>query len=243
MLVQGGSGWQKQAANVNRIKDSYRRRSLPTMVLADMNAPESKVMNFFSGKPTGGRIDFMVSYGLPQPKMTQLSNAGSDHARRLFTFPTNAGTGSAKLGGVAAPSRFDQQGNPRTVEQAIAWITSKPSGAPGEPVSNRCERYMNLAYGLGAGYPTARSHWEASGERAVGSSVPPRGALVFWDTSNSAGHVALSLGGGRVVSTDYNSTTGRFQSGIISSGPISDLDKWGQRLGWRAPNFKVGSEQ
>jgi hypothetical protein len=236
MLVQGGSGWQKQAANVNRIKDTYRRRGLPTMVLADMNAPESKVLNFFSGKPTGGRIDFMVSYGLPQPKMTQLSNAGSDHARRLFTFPpTNAGQGS--IGG--SPVRFNQQGNPRTVEEAIAWITSKPQGAPGEPVSNRCERYMNLAYGLGAGYGTARSHWEASGPKSQGD--PPRGALVFWNTSNSAGHVALSLGGGKVVSTDFDGTN--FRSGQISVGPIEAIDRWGQRLGWRAPNFKVGSGQ
>jgi cell wall-associated NlpC family hydrolase len=120
-------------------------------------------------------------------------------------------------------------------------MTSHPNGAPGEPVSNRCERYMNLAYGLGAGYPTARAHWEAAGPKTVGMSTPPRGALVFWDTSNSAGHVALSLGGGRVVSTDFDGTN--FSSGRISEGPIEAIDGWGQRLGWRAPNFRVGSEQ
>lgn len=244
MLVQGGTGWHKQAVNVSRIRASYQRRGLPVIILADMNAPQSKVLGFFAGKPLGGRIDFLVGFGVKPEKMEVLSNAGSDHARRRWTFPpepgtTNAGAGDSTVGGGVAPSRFDQQGNPRTVEQAIAWIKSYPNGALGEPVANRCERYMNLAYGLGAGYPTARAHWEAPGVKGQGD--PPRGALVFWNTSNSAGHVALSLGGGRVISTDFDGTN--FRSGVISEGPIEQIDKWGTRLGWRAPNFNVGSGQ
>lgn len=153
-------------------------------------------------------------------------------------------------GGGPVPAEFDQQGNPRTVEQAIAYLSAHvPNGIPGERIEGRCERHMNLAYGLGGGYPTALSHWNAPGPRSVGSAVPPpRGALVFFDTNNEAEHVALSLGPGPdgvtvVISTDYNGRTGRFQYGVLGQGPITDLDRWGNgRLGWRAPNFRVNSE-
>lgn len=146
------------------------------------------------------------------------------------------------FGGGDIPTRFDQQGNPRTVEEAIAAIRrAAPGGFPGESVAGMCERHMNLAYGIGSGYATANAHWYASGPKWT-EGTPPRGALVFWRTSNAAGHVALSLGNGVVASTDYNARTHRFQSGVIGIGPIEDIDRWGPRLGWRVPNFQVGSE-
>ena len=117
-----------------------------------------------------------------------------------------------------------------------------PNGASGEPVQNACERYMNLSYGIGGGYPTALAHWQAPGPRTAGMSTPPRGALVFWRSGNPAGHVALSLGNGQVISTDYDSKTGRYTAHKLDAGPITDIDKWGPRLGWRAPNFRIGSE-
>jgi len=183
----------------------------------------------------------LFSGGMPTAEKV-LPAYGSDHSPRVVTFPaTQASVGSG--GGGPVPTSFDRQGNPRTVEQAVAWIQAKmPNGAPGEPVQGACERYMNLAYGLGGGYPTALSHWNAAGPKSGGYSTPPRGALVFWRTSNPAGHVALSLGNGVVVSTDYNAQTHRWQAGMLSAGPITDLDRWGPRLGWRAPNFRVGSE-
>lgn len=165
-----------------------------------------------------------------------------DQPVRLGTTDTPA-TAGAGAGGGPVPASFDRQGNPRTVEQAVAWMqASMPRGARGEPVLNACERYMNLAYGLGGGYPTALSHWNAAGPKSAGYSTPPRGALVFWRSGNPAGHVALSLGNGIVVSTDYNAQTHRYQAGMLSAGPITDIDRWGERLGWRAPNFRVGSE-
>lgn len=148
---------------------------------------------------------------------------------------------AAAAGGGPVPAEFDHQGNPRTVEQAVAWMQrSMPNGAPGEPVLNACERYMNLAYGLGGGYPTAIAHWNAPGPKTAGMSVPPRGALVFWRSGNPAGHVALSLGNGQVISTDFDGTD--YRAGRLSAGPITAIDRWGPRLGWRAPNFRAGTE-
>ena len=146
-------------------------------------------------------------------------------------------------GGGPVPAAFNRQGNPRTVEQAIAWMRrNMPNGASGEPVQNACERYMNLSYGIGGGYPTALAHLQAPGPRTAGMSTPPRGALVFWRSGNPAGHVALSLGNGQIISTDYDSKTGRYTAHKLDAGPITDIDRWGPRLGWRAPNFRIGSE-
>ena len=155
--------------------------------------------------------------------------------------PSASSAAPAASGGGPVPSSFNHQGNPRTVEEAIAWMQQNmPDGAPGEPVLNACERYMNLAYGLGGGYPTALAHWNGPGPRTPGMSTPPRGALVFWRTGNPAGHVALSLGNGQVISTDFDGAS--YRAGVLHAGPITAIDKWGPRLGWRAPNFRSGSE-
>lgn len=155
--------------------------------------------------------------------------------------PTDTCSTTAASGGGPVPAGFDHQGNPRTVAQATAYLQSLAGrGIPGYPVLAHCEGYMTRAYGNGGGYPTAISHWNAAGPRTMGSTtVPPRGALVFWHTSNPAGHVALSLGNGIIESTDFNGTS--YQAGQLGIGPISAIDKWGPRLGWRAPNFRVGS--
>jgi hypothetical protein len=143
-------------------------------------------------------------------------------------------------GNAPVPAGFDQLGNPRTVAQAIAWLqAAMPNGVPGEHVEGGCERYMTLAYGWPGGYPTALAHWQAAGPRSVGYSVPPRGALVFWATGNPAGHVALSLGGGMIVSTDFDGH--RYAPGLITAGPITAIDQWGPRLGWRPPDFRPGA--
>lgn len=141
-------------------------------------------------------------------------------------------------GGGPVPADFNRQGNPRTVEAAIAWYQrAMPYGVPGEPVLGMCERYSStLAWGHGGGYASAAAHWTAPGPRVLGYSSPPRGALTFWAGGGGYGHVAVSLGNGQVISTDYNSATGRYQAGMISAGPITDIDKWAPRLGWRPPD-------
>ena len=48
----------------------------------------------------------------------------------------------------------------------------------------------------------------------------PRGALVFYDTS-SAGHVAISLGDGRVVSTSVGD-----RIGIVATGYFQNPLGW-----------------
>lgn len=149
--------------------------------------------------------------------------------------------GSVVLGGGPVPADFDRLGNPRTVEQAIAWLTAAmPGGRNGERVQGRCERWMNLAFGLSSGFPTATAHWYAPGPKET-SGTPPRGALVFIRSGNPAGHVILSLGNGQAISTDY--ANGKYRAGVIGSGSIDSIAHamGGPVLGWRAPSFRTGA--
>jgi hypothetical protein len=95
--------------------------------------------------------------------------------------------------------------NPRT-EAAIAWYLSRMGSSAWE---GRCELTAELAYGTSGRYPTARANW-MSGATAQHPGVEgaPRGALVFWSTS-AAGHVALSLGDGTVLSSSAGGHIGR----------------------------------
>jgi hypothetical protein len=70
-----------------------------------------------------------------------------------------------------------------------------------------------------------------------GDANPPAGSLAFWDTGQADGHVALSLGGGLVVSNDV---AGR---GTIAVLPLAELTRrWSARyLGWAPPFFPHGS--
>jgi hypothetical protein len=213
----------------------------PVVGTGDFNAvPTNNVLqDVFSGwvpntgdTHDGRSIDYVWAKA-PAERTTVLGAHGSDHNGVAATFsPANPVGDSATITG---PTVSDP-GNPRTPEQAITYLeTRMPQGIAGYRVWRHCEGYMTRAYGHPGGYPTARAHWNASGERHAGMSVPPRGALVFWATKSSEGHVALSLGNGRVLSTDFNGTS--YQVGVVAEGPIGAIDKWGPRLGWRPPVF------
>ena len=67
----------------------------------------------------------------------------------------------------------------------------------------RCETTVELSYGTIEKYPTASADWRAQTNKHLDWWNAPRGALVFYNTSG-AGHVALSLGNGQVVSSSVN---------------------------------------
>jgi NlpC/P60 family len=97
-------------------------------------------------------------------------------------------------------------------ERAVRWavngigtpgIAGAPRGGPG--YYGWCLQFVADAYSYGAGInigsaDTAALWWKAAGSRQIPNWNAPRGSLVFW-TSGTAGHVAMSLGGGRAVST------------------------------------------
>lgn len=82
-----------------------------------------------------------------------------------------------------------------------------------------CERAVENAFGTQGHFASAIDDWHASDQHTDWRHAP-RGALVFYDTS-ADGHVALSLGDGRVVSSSAH-----HQVGIVP------IDFFQNPLGW-----------
>lgn len=124
------------------------------------------------------------------------------------------------------------QGNPRSCRDAVRWAVAMTEGAP--VWKRRCLNFVAQAYGYRAsGVPTAAHFWVGAAERYPPTDHPPVGALVFWATDDPAGHVALSLGDGMVVSNDITGP------GLISVVPLTEIgQRWGAHyLGWAPPHF------
>lgn len=69
------------------------------------------------------------------------------------------------------------------------------------------DAYRTFGHDIGRA-DTAWNYWATRPARQARTWYPPRGSLMFWDqSSNSAGHVALALGGQRGVSTWTGSTS------------------------------------
>ena len=90
---------------------------------------------------------------------------------------------------------------PRDPAAAIAWAKAwKGSTA----WSGRCESFVRQALDLDSVYPSAKVAWEAAGDKHPGDFYPPAGVPVFWALTGKNepyGHVALSLGGGKAISS------------------------------------------
>jgi hypothetical protein len=100
----------------------------------------------------------------------------------------------------------------RTPQQAVAWGKAHPEGWPG-----LCLTFVRSAYDVEPqGYDTAAEGWTDTKKRGTG--VAPFGALVWWTGgSKGAGHIAISLGGGRCLSTDFGPTR------YMGDGKVRDI--------------------
>ncbi|MEV6404111.1 hypothetical protein AB0M58_14350 [Streptomyces bobili] len=100
-----------------------------------------------------------------------------------------------------------------------------------------CELFVEQAYGTRAVHASANAHWRAAvagGYAHPGDNRPPPGALLFYDTGQDAGHVALYLGSDKVASNDIH------VDGQISIVSRKDLTEGTWRLryrGWAEPRF------
>ena len=92
-----------------------------------------------------------------------------------------------------------------------------------------CLAYVHDWLGIGSMYPSAISAWLNSPSKHSNDRTPPAGAPVFWrGGSHGYGHIALSLGHGKIRSTDAPST------GLVSTVDLGWVTAhWGQiYLGW-----------
>lgn len=66
-----------------------------------------------------------------------------------------------------------------------------------------CLQWSRQRAAIGSYYGDAATAWHNTNDRYPGNRNPPRGSMVFWTGGGSGyGHIAPSLGGGQVRSTD-----------------------------------------
>lgn len=161
-----------------------------------------------------------------------------------LTANTSAGCASGDLDqagySTGADCDFPGYTNPRSCTEALAAAakiaTESPctSHLPGGNWRRWCLAFVAYAYGRSsAGYHTAMDMYRAMQARGLinTSKEIPAGALVFFTSSSSAGHVALYNGGGKAWSNDY------VRSGCIDLTPMSQMGAGGRYLGWSPPAF------
>lgn len=99
-----------------------------------------------------------------------------------------------------------------------------------------CQQQVRIWSGIPARYPDAATAWRNTNDRHPGNRNPPRGADVFWTGGSSGhGHVAKSLGGGKIRSTDAG---GRGKVATVDLGWVER--NWHQTYaGWAWDNNEV----
>lgn len=117
---------------------------------------------------------------------------------------TTAPLASTPLCGWAATDRRDR---------AVDWFKRRNGQAVYDGL---CQKAVELAYGREFVYASATAAYRAAVTQGKlkTTGIPPKGAWVYWAASTSNGHVALSLGDGRVFST--NASGGRIGIGTLS---------------------------
>jgi hypothetical protein len=119
---------------------------------------------------------------------------------------------------------------------AVNWARGQVGSTAHEGM---CDRMVAQAYGFGgSGYYTARDHWNhlaQLGLTRTGSTNLPVGALVFFErapVNGQAGHVAIHVGGGSIVSNGIGGKVGYTTVGALAqSAPY---------LGWSLGHFPNG---
>lgn len=128
--------------------------------------------------------------------------------------------------------------NPRSTADAIAWAR-READTGGKNWYRLCLAFVAKTHGWSfSGVNYAIDHYRQMPPemRNDKDRTPPPGALMYWDTGQRAGHVAIYLGGGEIASNDI------LRPGYIDVVPASDIEtKWGAKyLGWAPPYFPKG---
>lgn len=101
----------------------------------------------------------------------------------------------------------------------------------------RCLEFVARAYGYRyAGTGTAKGLYRILNARGLVHTdhKPPAGALLFFNSSDPAGHVAIYAGDGKAFSNDF------IRAGCIDLTPVSKMAAGGRYLGWSPPIFPNG---
>jgi hypothetical protein len=120
----------------------------------------------------------------------------------------------------------------KTPEQAIEAARRQSNRGPSF-AAGMCLQRVRLCFGVGSGALDATKAWEAADHkhRTTTTRDIPRGVPIFWTGgSGGHGHIAISTGNGRCISTDIH------RRGFFDEVPITEINRrWGSSLrfqGW-----------
>ncbi|MFF4392934.1 NlpC/P60 family protein [Streptomyces sp. NPDC001552] len=128
--------------------------------------------------------------------------------------------------------------NPRSTQDAIAWAREE-ARTGGNKWYRMCLAFTAVTYGWnssGTGFAIDHYQQMPASMKHDKDRNPPPGALMFWDTGQRAGHVAVYLGNGEIASNDIK------RPGYIDVVPATEIEtKWGATyLGWAPPYYPNG---
>jgi hypothetical protein len=92
-----------------------------------------------------------------------------------------------------------------------------------------CLQQTRLWADIDSKYPDASTAWRNANHRHVGDRKPPRGTAVYWTGGSSGhGHIACSLGGGKIRTTDGDG------NGVVATRDLGWVEShWGlPYAGW-----------
>jgi uncharacterized protein YraI len=165
--------------------------------------------------------------------------AQSGYVSDAYIYTGSDGFVAPQCGGSAYTCSAAGLGDPNSCAQAVSWANSHLSTSDNSDYYERCDHVMGLAYGFSAsGSTTAYNHWLAvpTSYKHPGDTAVPAGGLAFFSGGSSgAGHVMLSVGGGKFASTDIGG------NGTLTLTTIATIQsKWGETYkGWTQPWFQA----
>lgn len=185
---------------------------------------------------------------LTEPEKSKIRGEISDLQEKLKTARADLATIKDKE--VTVSVKFKQSGGKMNV--SVDAGPTKEGGAGGGPpagdvksasgsvaranatTTNRvgtCLATVSRWVGGPHGVPKAIDAWHLGRNKHRGDYNPPAGVPVFW-SGGTAGHVALSVGGGKARSTDFRN--GSYSPGLTGTGSIHDIGRamGKQYLGW-----------
>jgi hypothetical protein len=145
----------------------------------------------------------------PAPTPKPVSKVGVGQVGAGSVGPTGASDTLATTLASTFATELVPVANTPAGQRAVAWAEAELqspdptwSDEIGAPWSGYCEAFVEIAYGTRHIYASAKTDYLAqmAAKRIHTDNNPPAGALVFYG-GGVDGHVALSIGGGQVIST------------------------------------------
>ena len=234
----GGGNVQSAGANASL-------SSLPSETSDYVKAVFVLIKNNFSEKPaSGGELGSVQPSSDDGSSETVSTSSGCSETGDDSSATVDVGQGSGQFvdnNNVKIPGVGTALANAKKfASMSISALGSGPCIGSGSGCYRQCDHLMAFVWGhSSSGFATANTHWATAVSRGVAHvndrNVPP-GALLFYDTGSSSGHVAIYMGHNKVLSNDIDDTyTGEGGAYIVNADRMESAGWHATYRGWVNP--------